>query len=129
MSKIADLFSENTVSVEIESHGQFLGKEDVRKMYQKGAGGGNRQPVAKRPQRGFAGGGTTIIQIGGVVTVAEDGMNAKGRWHTWLAESFPFGGTMGQLLAARVLRERVRQGKRQMAFQQAVLEYDILYEV
>ncbi len=96
MDKIVDLFSENTVSVEIESHGQFLGKDGVRKMYQLGAGGGNRQPVSKRPQRGFAGGGTTIIQIGGVVTVAEDGVNAKGRWHTWLAETFPFGGTMGQ---------------------------------
>lgn len=96
MDKILDLFSENTKSVEIESHGQFLGKEGVRKMYQVGAGGGNRVSKPKRPQRAYAGGGTTIIQIGGVVTVADDGVNAKGRWHTWLAETFPFGGTMGQ---------------------------------
>lgn len=100
MDKIVDLFSDNTESVEIESHGQFLGKEGVRKMYQGGAGGGARRspqqtPPARRP-RGFAGGGTVIIQIGGVVTLAPDGKTAKGRWHTWLAETFPFGGVMGQ---------------------------------
>lgn len=101
MDKIVDLFSENTVSVEIESHGQFLGKEGVRKMYQMGAG---RQPnidskSADKPtlrQPGAAGGMTVIIQIGGVVTLSDDGLSAKGRWHTWLAESFPFGGEMGQ---------------------------------
>lgn len=96
MDKIIDLFSENTESVEIESHGQFLGKEGVRKMYQIGAGGQHRRPQPNRPQRSYAGGGNTIIQIGGVVTLSEDGLTARGRWHTWLAESFPFGGTMGQ---------------------------------
>lgn len=96
MDKIVDLFSERTKSLEIESHGQFLGKEGVRKMYLMGAGGGSRAATSPRRLRGFAGGGTTIIQIGGVVTIADDGVNAKGRWHTWLAETFPFGGTMGQ---------------------------------
>ncbi len=101
MDKIVDLFSENTESVEIESHGQYLGKEGVRKMYLVGAGrqsqtrpGETSISVPPRP-RGF-GGGTTIIQIGGVITLAPDGKTAKGRWHTWLAESFPFGGVMGQ---------------------------------
>ena len=32
MEKVVDLFSENAVSVEIESHGQFLGKDGVKRM-------------------------------------------------------------------------------------------------
>jgi hypothetical protein len=93
MKEIVDLFSENTESVEIESHGQYLGKKGARTMYwQNVAGGGKPQPAAPRP----AGGGTVIIQIGGVITLAPDGKTAKGRWQTWLAESFPFGGVMGQ---------------------------------
>ncbi len=98
MDKIYDLFSENTESVEIESHGQYLGKEGVRKMYLQAVGGAQR-PTSQdesAPRRATVGGGTTIIQIGGVVTLAPDGKTAKGRWHTWLAETFPFGGVMGQ---------------------------------
>jgi hypothetical protein len=97
MSKIVDLFSENAVSVEIESHGQFLGMEGVKRMYLGAVGGGGRDRPAP-PERGrrMAGGGNTIIQIGGVITLAEDGLTAKGRWQTWLAESFPFAGVMGQ---------------------------------
>jgi hypothetical protein len=99
MKEIVDLFSEDTESVEIESHGQFLGKEGVRKMYLMGAGGESvaepGQPaVPPRPRA--TGGGTVIIQIGGVVTIAPDGKTAKGRWHTWLAETFPFAGVLGQ---------------------------------
>ena len=52
------------------------------------------QPAPTRPRP--VGGGTVIIQIGGVITLAADGKTAKGRWHTWLAETFPFGGVMGQ---------------------------------
>ena len=98
MDKIFYLFSEQTESVEIESHGQFLGKEGVRKMYLQAVGGGQRtvDPTKPARPRGTIGGGTTIIQIGGVITLAPDGKNAKGRWHTWLAETFPFGGVMGQ---------------------------------
>jgi hypothetical protein len=98
MQEIVDLFSEDTESVEIESHGQFLGKEGVRKMYLQAVGGGQArqgQAAASRP-RAAGGGGTVIIQIGGVITLAPDGKTAKGRWHTWLAESFPFAGVMGQ---------------------------------
>ncbi len=98
MKEIVDLFSEDTVSVEIESHGQFLGKEGIRKMYLIGAGGESQtesgQPTETRPRP--TGGGTVIIQIGGVITLGPDGKTAKGRWHTWLAETFPFGGVMGQ---------------------------------
>ncbi len=98
MREVYDLFSENTESVEIESHGQFLGKAGVRKMYLEAVGGGRTSDggsAEPQPRRAL-GGGTTIIQIGGVITLAPDGLTAKGRWHTWLAESFPFGGVMGQ---------------------------------
>ncbi len=98
MSKIVDLFSkENTESVEIESHGQHLGFEGVKKMYLMGAGGQTGKPTQAPPPRirGTAG-GTVIIQIGGVVTIHPDGKTASGRWHTWLAETFPFGGRNGQ---------------------------------
>jgi hypothetical protein len=99
MKEIVDLFSENTESVEIESHGQFLGKEGVRKMYLQGAGGEGQSETSEpattsRPRA--PGGGTVIIQLDGVVTAAPDGKTAKGRWHTWLAESFPFAGVLGQ---------------------------------
>jgi hypothetical protein len=96
LKEVVDLFSEDAESVEIESHGQFLGKEGVRRMY-LGAVGGGSQPRDTSPRpRGNWGGGTVIIQIGGVITLAPDGKTAKGRWHTWLAESFPFAGVMGQ---------------------------------
>ena len=98
LPEIVDLFSDNTISVEIESHGQFLGKAGVRRMYLAGVGGkAERQsdePAVTRPR--LPGTGTVIIQIGGVITLAPDGKTAKGRWHTWLAETFPFGGRMGQ---------------------------------
>jgi hypothetical protein len=97
LDKVVDLFSENAESVEIESHGQYLGKEGVRKMYLGAAGDSARgRPGEPAPGRRPVGGGTTIIQIGGVITLAPDGKTAKGRWHTWLAESFPFAGQMGQ---------------------------------
>jgi hypothetical protein len=96
MKEVVDLFSEDAESVEIESHGVYFGKEGVRRMYlgTTGAAAQPGQPVRVRP-KGFTG-GTTIIQIGGVVTIDPDGVHAKGRWHTWLAESFPVAGTMGQ---------------------------------
>jgi hypothetical protein len=93
--KIVDLFSqEHTESVEIESHGQYFGIEGVKKMYLIGAGGkGSSQ---SSPRRRSPTSGTVILQIGGVVTLHPDGQTASGRWHTWLAETFPFGGRDGQ---------------------------------
>lgn len=100
MKEVVDLFSENAESVEIESHGVYYGKAGVKKMYVENAGGGAPskpgQPPPPPPRRRGAGSGTTIIQIGGVITLAPDGKSAKGRWHTWLAETFPFAGVMGQ---------------------------------
>jgi hypothetical protein len=98
MKEIVDLFSEDTESVEIESHGQFFGKEGVRRMYLQAVAGesakGPGEPTTPRPRA--PGTGTVIIQLDGVVTLAPDGRTAKGRWHTWLAETFPFGGILGQ---------------------------------
>jgi len=101
MDRVVDLFSDNAVSVEIESHGQFLGKEGVKRMYLGGAGGRGREFANPTPRqvermRHRPAGTNTIVQLCGVVTLAEDGLNAKGRWHSWLAETFPFAGKMGQ---------------------------------
>jgi hypothetical protein len=101
MKKIVDLFSDDhTDFVEIESHGRFFGKDGVKRMYIQAVGGEPSTEAGTQPQvqtRARATGGiTVIIQIDGVVTVAPDGLTAKGRWHTWLAESFPFAGTLGQ---------------------------------
>jgi hypothetical protein len=100
MKEVLDLFSEQTESVEIESHGQFFGKEGVRRMYMVAVGGEpdsgpGKQAVVQRPPRSPAG-FNIITQLQGVVTVAPDGKTAKGRWQTWLCESFPFAGTFGQ---------------------------------
>jgi hypothetical protein len=101
MKQIVDLFSDDhTDFVEIESHGRFFGKEGVKRMYLEAVGGEPPASDASKPQaepRSQATGGITlIIQLDGVVTVAPNGKTAKGRWHTWLAESFPFAGTLGQ---------------------------------
>jgi hypothetical protein len=96
MQKVVDLFSdEHTDFVEIESHGRFLGKEGVKRMYLQAVGGEPEAGESDRRPRS-KGGITVIIQLDGVVTLAPDGRTAKGRWHTWLAESFPFAGTLGQ---------------------------------
>jgi hypothetical protein len=96
LQNVVDLFSdEHTDFVEIESHGRFFGKDGVKRMYLQAVGGA---PVAgKTTARPRATGGFNIItQLDGVVTLAPDGNTAKGRWHAWLAESFPFAGTLGQ---------------------------------
>jgi len=87
--KIVNLFSENTSFVEIESHGRFAGKEGVKRMFSFGG-------TTPKKNKGTAGVATVIMQLGGVVTVNPDGKTALGRWQTWLAESFPFGGRLGQ---------------------------------
>jgi hypothetical protein len=99
MQNVVDLFSDDhTDFVEIESHGRFFGKEGVKRMYLQAVGGAQAEGAAKpaptrRPANGVI---TVIMQLDGVVTLAPDGRSAKGRWHTWLAESFPFAGTLGQ---------------------------------
>lgn len=93
--KIVDLFSENTTTVEIESHGQFKGKQGVKRMFFMDKADPNQPLETQMPKRrpGIA---TVIMQLGGVVNVDADGQTAKGRWQSWLAESFPFGGRLGQ---------------------------------
>jgi hypothetical protein len=80
--KVVDLFSDNAVSAEIESHGVFNGKEGVRRFYWDDIGkkGQTLPPWLIR---------LLIIQIGAVITVDPDGKTAKGRWQTWLPEVMP----------------------------------------
>ena len=101
MKNIVDLFSDgHTDFVEIESHGRFFGKEGVKRMFLQAVGGEPPKDEAGRPlaeaRPRSAGVITVIIQLDGMVTLAPDGKTAKGRWHTWLCESFPFAGKLGQ---------------------------------
>ena len=110
-AKIVDLFSESTVSVEIESHGQFLGKDGVRRMFWQDTGDRPAPPPPRRLLRRFIGVATVIMQLGGVVNVNPDGKTATGRWQTWLAETFPFGGRLGQYwLQGYYENEYVKEG-------------------
>jgi hypothetical protein len=97
---VLDLFSEHTESVEIESHGQYLGIDGVRRMYMVGVGGKadseSGKDVVLRREKSSGAAFNVITQLQGVVKVAPDGKTAKGRWQVWLAESFPFAGTLGQ---------------------------------
>jgi hypothetical protein len=100
MKEVLDLFSEDTELVEIESHGQYLGKEGVRRMYMVGVGGQpekgpGKQAVPARPKPS-EGGFNVITQLDGMVILNPDGKTAKARWQVWLAESFPYAGVFGQ---------------------------------
>ena len=92
--QIVDLFSENTTSVEIESHGRFLGKAGVRRMFWMDKVDPDAPPEQLVRKR-LLGVATVIMQLGGVISVHPDGKTASGRWQSWLA-SFPFGGRLGQ---------------------------------
>ncbi len=83
--EVIDLFSENTVSVEITDHGVFRGKEGLKRMYAGMVG-------VKRPGWIFF----QVMQHQGVVDVAPDGKTAKGRFYTPAFECRPFGGTKKQ---------------------------------
>ena len=128
LPKIVDLFSkEHTESVEIESHGQYLGIEGVKKMYLVGVGGRTGKRGEPPPRIRGAAGGTVIIQIGGVVTINPDGKTASGRWHTWLAETFPFGGRNGQYWLHGYYENKFIKEERPLAVHQAILEHHLLH--
>lgn len=91
--KILDLWSEKAISVEIESHGQFLGIEGVRRMFWMDKTKKIDPKKIKPRPPGIA---NAIMQLSGVVNVNPDGKTATGRWQTLIAEVFPFGGRMGQ---------------------------------
>ena len=81
--KVVDLFSDNAVSAEIESHGVFLGKEGIRRFYVDDIGRKGEFTFPPWMMR------ILIIQIGGVIDVDPEGKTAKGRWQTWLPEVMP----------------------------------------
>jgi hypothetical protein len=84
-AEVIDLFSEQTTTVEITDHGVFRGKEGVKKMY---AG------MIGREMPGYI--FFEVMQHQGVVTVAEDGKTATGRFYTPAFECRPFGGGLKQ---------------------------------
>jgi hypothetical protein len=91
LNDIVDLFSENTESIEITDHGLFRGKKGVKTQFLEWMGGGvNRQ--AQPPPSGnpaMSGGLVCIMQLQGVVELAEDGQTACGRWVCFDMESRP----------------------------------------
>jgi hypothetical protein len=80
--KVVDLFAEKDASVEVEDHGVYKGKEGVRRYYLDLLGEGGKKP----PRPGLL---HIMFQLQGVVTVAPDGKNAKGRWYGMGMEARP----------------------------------------
>jgi hypothetical protein len=80
--KVVDLFSDNAASVEECDYGVYKGKAGVRRYYIDLLKGGKDAKL--RP--GYMSIG---MQIQGVVTVADDGQTAKGRWYGFFVEARP----------------------------------------
>ena len=78
---IVDLFADDAESVEIADHGVYIGKEGVQRFYidlMKGGPEGVTRP----------GWMSINMQLQGVITVADDGQSAKGRWYGFGASAF-----------------------------------------
>jgi len=88
---VVDLFSDNADSADLESFGLFRGKEGIRRLYWNDIGRGGRP---RDPSESWI--STAVIQIGGVVNLDPSGVTARGRWQTWLAETFLYGGVPRQ---------------------------------
>lgn len=79
---IVDLFADQADSVEIADYGVYKGKAGVRRFYIDLLKGGPEGKV--RP------GWLSInMQLQGVVTMADDGQAAKGRWYGFMMEARP----------------------------------------
>jgi hypothetical protein len=77
--KIVDLFTASDPSVEEADRGIYRGQTGIRRYYLELLGG-------KEPRPGWL---SIMFQLQGVVTVAEDGCNAKGRWYGMGMEAKP----------------------------------------
>jgi hypothetical protein len=75
------LLSVNTESVEVADQGVYKGKEGVKRYYLRLLG-------SKPPKPGTL---SLQMQLQGVVTVAQDGKNARGHWCGWAMEALPTG--------------------------------------
>jgi hypothetical protein len=92
-TKILDLFSEDTESIELESVGVFFGKAGASVFF--GAKKDKNGPPDFETH-GALGVMYKIIVVGGVVDVDPDGKTAKGRWQTLLPEVMNIGGILRQ---------------------------------
>jgi len=90
-SKIIDLFSENTESLEVADRGFFLGKAGVKKFFTAVL---ERHDESKTPWV-FS----VHMQLQGIINIDPDGVTAKGRWHGWLIEALPLDGKPMQFWA------------------------------
>jgi hypothetical protein len=80
--QVVELFSNRAESVEVADHGVYKGKEGIRRFYIDLIKGGKE----RKPRRGMM---SIALQLQGVVTVAEDGLTANGRWYGFLIEARP----------------------------------------
>ncbi|HSW57274.1 MAG TPA: nuclear transport factor 2 family protein [Dehalococcoidales bacterium] len=93
---IVDLFSENTESIEITDHGLFYGKKGVRTQFLEWMGRGANRDAQPQSQGNpaMSGGLVCIMQLQGVIELAEDGRTAAGRWVCFDMEARPWCGVM-----------------------------------
>jgi hypothetical protein len=83
-NELADLFAEGPdVALHLIGCGTFLGKESVRKFFLS-YNGDNPEFIHQ------------VMQTSGIVTVAPDGLTAKGRWNGWGILALPMGGGVKQ---------------------------------
>jgi hypothetical protein len=80
--KVVDLFSDSAESVEECDYGVYKGKDSIRRYYLDLIKGGKDA----KHRVGYM---SIAMQIQGVVTVDQDGVNAKGRWYGFFVEARP----------------------------------------
>jgi hypothetical protein len=90
--KILEMFSDDAESIEIADRGLFLGKEGIKRFFNKAVIGSERRP----PTPGDI---QITMQLQGVVHVDKGNKTAKGRWHAWILGVRPIEGVQRQTWA------------------------------
>jgi hypothetical protein len=80
---IIDCFADGPDTELLVAAGHYIGKESIRDFFHHGQKG---VEVRKAPHNEFM---HQVMQLSGVVHVAEDGKTAKGRWYGFGANAFP----------------------------------------